>query len=83
MQTQTSVSQESIAATRMLSVTTLKALTIVHANQDILEMALTAQNIVTKILITKTLTWHENSSIQQFFFRIDAFKHVHSIPNSM
>ena len=44
-------------ATRMLSVTTLKAPTIVHANQDILEMALIAQvNIVTKILIAKTLT---------------------------
>ena len=27
----------------MLSVTTLKALTFVHANQDISEMALTAQ----------------------------------------
>ena len=66
--------------TPMLSVTTLKALTIVHANQDILEMALTAQvNIVTKTLITKTLTLHENISIQQFFFRIDAFKHVCSM----
>ena len=51
------MTQESISATRMLSVTTLKALTIVHANQDILEMALIAQvNIVTKILIAKTLT---------------------------
>ena len=29
--------------TPMLSVTTLKALTIVHANQDLPEMALTAQ----------------------------------------
>ena len=35
--------RESIAVTRVLSVTTLKAYTIVHANQDILEMALTAQ----------------------------------------
>ena len=65
MQTKTSITQESITATRMLSVTTLKALTIVHANQDILEMALTAQvNIVTKTLIAKTLalrekTWNE------------------------
>ena len=66
--------------TPMLSVTTLKALTIVHANQDILEMALTAQvNIVTKTLITKTLTLHEIISIQRFFFRIDAFKHVCSM----
>ena len=35
--------QESITATPMLSVTTLTALTIVHANQDILETAFTAQ----------------------------------------
>ena len=46
LQTYTSVTQESISATRMLSVTTLKALTIVHANQDILEMALIAQVIL-------------------------------------
>ena len=38
--------RESISATRTLSVTTLKALTIVHANQDILEMALIAQVIL-------------------------------------
>ena len=43
MQTSTSVRQESITATPMLSVTTLKALTFVHANQDILETALAAQ----------------------------------------
>ena len=44
----------------MLSVTTLKALTIVHANQDILEMALTAQvTIVAITLIAKTLFLHE------------------------
>ena len=35
--------QESITATPMLSVTTLKALTFVHANQDTPETALTAQ----------------------------------------
>ena len=33
----------SITATPMLSVTTLKALAFVHANQDITETALTAQ----------------------------------------
>ena len=39
-----SVRQESITATPMLSVTTLKALTFVHANQDTPETApLTAQ----------------------------------------
>ena len=43
LQTSTSVRQESITATPMLSVTTLKALTFVHANQDITETALTAQ----------------------------------------
>ena len=42
-QTSTSVRQESITVTPMLSVTTLKVLTIVHANQDLPEMALTAQ----------------------------------------
>ena len=46
LQTYTSVTQERISATRTLSVTTLKALTIVHANQDILEMALIAQVIL-------------------------------------
>ena len=57
--------RESIAVTRVLSVTTLKAYTIVHANQDILEMALTAQvTIVAITLIAKTLfsyekTWNE------------------------
>ena len=35
--------QESITATPMLSVTTLKALTIVHANQNLQETVLTAQ----------------------------------------
>ena len=43
LQISTSVRQESITATPMLSVTTLKALTIVHANQDLSETALTAQ----------------------------------------
>ena len=43
LQTSTSVRQESITATPMLSVTTLKALTIVHANQNLPETALTAQ----------------------------------------
>ena len=43
LQTSTSVRQESITVTPMLSVTTLKALTIVHANQDLPETALTAQ----------------------------------------
>ena len=43
LQTSTSVRQESITATPMLSVTTLKVLTIVHANQDLPEMELTAQ----------------------------------------
>ena len=43
LQTSTSVRLESITATPTLSVTTLKALTFVHANQDILETALTAQ----------------------------------------
>ena len=46
LQTYTSVTQERISATRTLSVTTLKALTIVHANQDILEMAFIAQVIL-------------------------------------
>ena len=61
LQTYTRVTQESISATRMLSVTILKALTIVRANQDILEMAFIAQvNIVTKSLIAKTLTLSKN-----------------------
>ena len=57
--------RESTAVTRVLSVTTLKAYTIVHANQDILEMALTAQvTIVAITLIARTLfsrekTWNE------------------------
>ena len=37
------VRQESNTATPMLSATTLKAFTFVHANQDIPETALTAQ----------------------------------------
>ena len=53
----------------MLSVTTLKALTIVRANQDILEMAFIAQvNIVTKSLIAETLTLYKNIFIHPFFF---------------
>ena len=48
--------------THVLSVTTLKAYTIVHANQDILEMALTAQvTIVAITLIAKTLFSHEKT----------------------
>ena len=43
LQTSTNVRLESITATPMLSVKTLKALTFVHANQDITETALTAQ----------------------------------------
>ena len=43
LQTSASVRRESITATPMLSVTTLKALTCVHANHDIPETALTAQ----------------------------------------
>ena len=63
------MTQESISATRMLSVTILKALTIVRANQDILEMAFIAQvNIVTKSLIAKTLTLSKNILIHPFFF---------------
>ena len=54
--------RESIAVNRVLSVTTLKAYTIVHANQDILEMALTAQvTIVAITLIAKTLLSHEKT----------------------
>ena len=54
--------RESITVTRVLSVTTLKAYTIVHANQDILEMALTAQvTIVAITLIAKTLFSHEKT----------------------
>ena len=46
----------------MLSVTTLKACTIVHSNQEILEMALTAQvTIVAITLIAKTLLSHEKT----------------------
>ena len=56
----------------MLSVTTLKALTIVHANQDILEIAFIAQvNIVTKTLIAKTSTLYKNIFIYPFFL-VDA-----------
>ena len=40
---------------RVLSVTTLKAYTIVHANQDILEMALTAQVTIVAITLMKKL----------------------------
>ena len=43
LQTSTSVRYKRITAAPMLSVTTLKALTFVHANQDISETALTAQ----------------------------------------
>ena len=54
--------RESIAVTRVLSVTTLKAYIILHANQDILEMALTAQvTIVAITLIAKTLLSHEKT----------------------
>ena len=54
--------RESIPVTRVLSVTTLKAYTIVHANQDILEMALTAQvTIVAITLVAKTLLSHEKT----------------------
>ena len=57
--------RESITVTRVLSVTTLKAYTIVHANQDILEMALTAQvtivaiNKEAKTLLSHEKTWNE------------------------
>ena len=54
--------RESTAVTRVLSVTTLKAYTIVHANQDILEMALTAQvTIVAITLIARTLFSREKT----------------------
>ncbi|CAH3155752.1 unnamed protein product, partial [Porites lobata] len=49
LQTSTSVKLESITATPMLSVTTLKALTVVHANQDFMETALTAQAIMSSV----------------------------------